>query len=494
MLDTLRARLTLWYSVVLAVLLLLFSLTSYLLFSRAANRRTDADLAELANSFLVTFQDELKDPDKPGGLQAAARQAMLEHHVRGDVLLIVDAAGGVVANSADLIPSSAAASSVAARAVASSDFHKFVSAVSSSLSNRSYQTIASEKGGFRAYATSFSANSQNWLLVILRSLHAQQEMLEQIRIALAWLIPVGVLFAGSGGYFLACRSLTPVAAMGRQAERISAANLHERLAVSNANDELGSLARTFNDLLDRLDHSFERQRRFISDASHELRTPVSILRGEAEVALSQLSRSPEEYRESLAVLHEEAQRLARIVEDLFTLTRADAGEYRLALSDFYLDELAADCVRATRALAQAKNITLAAVTPEEMPVHADEDLLRRMILNLLDNAIKYTPAGGNVSVTCGSVPDGYQLNVTDSGPGIPLEMQSRVFERFFRVDRARSRSGPDGGAGLGLSIARWIAEAHLGRIELVRSDASGSMFTVSIPSASESLRSPGSSR
>jgi two-component system OmpR family sensor kinase len=330
--------------------------------------------------------------------------------------------------------------------------------------------------------------------VILRSLHAQQEMLQQIRVAFAWLIPLGVLLAGCGGYFLARRSLAPVAAMGKQAERIGAANLHERLEVRNANDELGRLARTFNELLDRLDRSFERQRRFISDASHELRTPVSILRGEAEVALSQLSRSPDEYRESLAVLHEEAQRLARIVEDMFTLTRADAGEYRLARSDFYLDELAADCVRATRALAQAKNISLAVAAPEEMPVRADEDLLRRMILNLLDNAIKYTPAGGNVSVTCGSVPDGYELSVADSGPGIPAEMQSRVFERFFRADRARSRTGTDGGAGLGLSIARWIAEAHLGRIELARSDATGSKFTLRIPVSSESAPSSNPSR
>ena len=486
MLDTLRARLTLWYSTVLALLLLLFSLTSYFLFSRAANRRTDADLAELANSFLVTFQDELKDPDKSGGLQAAARQAMLEHHVRGDLLLIVDAASKIVANSADLRLSDAPANSIASRALASGSFQNFV--IVASQSDQRLQSIAGEKGGFRAYSTRFSADGQSWMLVILRSLHAQQEMLQQIRVAFTWLIPVGVFFAGIGGYFLARRSLAPVAAMGKQAEQIGAANLHERLEVRNANDELGRLARTFNELLDRLDRSFERQQRFISDASHELRTPVSILCGEAEVALSQLSRSPEEYRESLAVLHEEAQRLARIVEDLFTLTRADAGEYRLAKSAFYLDELVADCVRATRALAQAKGIKLVAATPEELPVHADEDLLRRMILNLLGNAIKYTPAGGNVSVTCGSVPDGYELSVTDSGPGIPAEMQSRVFERFFRVDRARSRTGPDGGAGLGLSIARWIAEAHWGRVELARSDATGSKFTVRIPASSE--RSP----
>jgi two-component system, OmpR family, sensor kinase len=492
MFDTLRARLTLWYSVVLALLLLVFSFTSYFLFARGQNRRTDADLAELAQSFLVTFQDELKDPDEPGGLQAAARQAMLEHRVRGDTLLVVNSAGKIVANSADVLPSSDPANSIAAGAVVSSSFQQFLEAALRS--DRTYRNIGAERGGLRAYAVRFMANGQAWSLVMLRSLHAQHEMLEEIRVAFSWLIPLGVLLASVGGYFLARRSLAPVAAMGAQAERIGAVNLHDRLAVRHPNDELGRLAQTFNDLLDRLDQSFERQRRFISDASHELRTPVSILRGEAEVALSQASRSPEEYRESLAVLHQEAQRLARIVEDLFTLTRADAGEYRLAHTDFYLDELVADGVRAARALAQAKNITLSVVAANEMPVRADEDLVRRMILNLLDNAIKYTPAGGNISIVSGSVPGGYEVSVTDSGPGIPAEMQSRIFERFFRVDRARSRSGADGGAGLGLSIARWIAEAHLGRIELVRSDAAGSAFKVYIPASSEILPPSDSSR
>jgi signal transduction histidine kinase len=151
-------------------------------------------------------------------------------------------------------------------------------------------------------------------------------------------------------------------------------------------------------------------------------------------------------------------------------------------------------VRAARALAQAKNIALVVVAPEEMPVRADEDLLRRMMLNLLDNAIKYTPEGGKVAVTCSSAPRGYELSVTDSGPGIPVDMQAKIFERFFRVDRARSRTDRDGGAGLGLAIARWIAEAHLGRIELVRSDDAGSAFKVYIPASSEMLPPSDSSR
>jgi heavy metal sensor kinase len=296
-------------------------------------------------------------------------------------------------------------------------------------------------------------------------------------------IPIAVLLASAGGYFLARKSLAPVVAMSSQAGRIGAANLHERLAVQNERDELGHLAQSFNNLLDRLSQSFERQRRFMADASHELRTPVAILRGESEVALSQQTRSLEEYRESLSVLHQEAERLTHIVEDLFTLTRADAGQYPLQPRDFYLDELIAECVHSARTLAQAKDISLIFEATCESPIHADESLLRRMILNLLDNAIKYMPPGGRVTVSCRRIGDEYALSIADTGSGIPAELQPRIFERFFRVDKARSRSDSDGGAGLGLSISRWIAEAHQGRLELTRSDSAGSIFTAYLPAA-----------
>jgi signal transduction histidine kinase len=200
------------------------------------------------------------------------------------------------------------------------------------------------------------------------------------------------------------------------------------------------------------------------------------------VALSRAERPAEEYRESLGVLHAEAQRLTKIVEDLFTLTRADAGQYPLSPQEFYLDELAGECAHATRSLALAKQITLTCELPEDLPVRADEALVRRMILNLLDNAIKYTPTGGRVEVTCERAGNEYALSVTDSGAGIPADLRERVFERFFRTDKARTRAENDGGgAGLGLSIARWIAEAHRGRLILARSDATGSTFTALLP-------------
>jgi heavy metal sensor kinase len=343
------------------------------------------------------------------------------------------------------------------------------------------ETIRGEHSRFRAYSRQFNANGQNYSLIILHSLHTQNEMLETIRLTFTWMILVGLLLAGTGGYFLARKSLAPVVAMGAHARRIGATNLHDRLPVLNANDELGQLATIFNDLLNRLDESFERQRRFVADASHELRTPLAILRGEAEVAMSQNGRKAEDYLESLGILHDETSRLIKIVEDLFTLTRADSGQYLLSPENVYLEEVVAECAHSARTLAREKNIELRVDASSECLVRGDEALLRRMILNLLDNAIKYTAEGGRVEIACGATNTGFEVDVTDTGPGIPPVLQSRIFERFFRADPARSRSGREGGAGLGLSIALWIAEAHHGRLELVRSDATGSHFAVYLP-------------
>jgi len=180
-------------------------------------------------------------------------------------------------------------------------------------------------------------------------------------------------------------------------------------------------------------------------------------------------------------LHEETSRLIKIVEDLFTLTRADSGQYLLSPENVYLEEVVADCAHSARTLAREKNIELSVDASAECLIRGDQALLRRMILNLLDNAIKYTAEGGRVDVACRASTSGFEIHITDTGPGIPSDLHSRIFERFFRADPARSRSGREGGAGLGLSIALWIAEAHHGRLELVRSDAAGSHFAVYLP-------------
>ncbi|PYT97276.1 MAG: hypothetical protein DMG38_20395 [Acidobacteria bacterium] len=483
MLDSIRLRLTLWYTVVLALVIGILCSAAYFIFWRNAVKRTDANLAELAESFLVTLRAELEDQNGTDVFQSAAQVAMDEHHFRDTLYAIADQSGKVILTSLET-PSANPPSRAARKVLASDSFQSFLAA--SSRSDRLFSHIPVTEAGYRGYAQHFAARGKTYILMILQSLHPQNQMMAEAGSVFAWLIPIAILLASGGGYFLARKSLAPVVAMSSQAGRIGAANLHERLAVQNEKDELGHLARSFNGLLDRLGESFDRQRRFMADASHELRTPVAILRGESEVALSQQARSSEEYRESLSVLHHEAERLTRIVEDLFTLTRADAGQYPLQHSDFYLDELIAECVHSARTLAQAKKISLTFEGAPESPIHADESLLRRMLLNLLDNAIKYTPECGRITVACQRNGKEYGVSISDTGSGIPAELRPRIFERFFRVDKARSRSENDGGgAGLGLAISRWIAEAHLGRLELTRSDSTGSTFTAYLPADSE---------
>jgi two-component system, OmpR family, sensor kinase len=277
-----------------------------------------------------------------------------------------------------------------------------------------------------------------------------------------------------------------VARMSATASRIGAANLHERLPVANERDELGRLALVINGLLARLDVSFEQQRQFMADASHELRTPIAIMRSEAEVALAEPESSSQELRESIRIFKDETKRLTGIVEDLFLLARADAGQYKLTSKEFYLDELAGEVTRAVRALAAEKGLTLQLDATAEMPFRGDENLVRRLLLNLVDNAIKYTPRGGAVTVSCETHGKRYIVTVSDTGPGIPAEAQPHIFDRFYRADSARSRAEQDSagltsGAGLGLSIARWVAEAHEGTLELLRSSAAGSVFELILP-------------
>jgi two-component system, OmpR family, sensor kinase len=474
MLDSVRVRLTLWYSLLMTCVLIAIAVATYFGIRQNAMRRTDLALSDLAESFLTTLMDELHDEPDPS-LQNAAGAAISEHNFRDVAFFIMDERRQIVISSQNSDSQNEVAEGVR-------EFENKTTREESAGRKRPFHSVYVDGKPYRGYARLFTVRNQKYTLVVLQSLRQQQEFLKEVGGAFALIIPLVIALLSVGGYWLARTSLAPVVAMSWQAGHIGEVNLHERLPVKNAKDELGLLAQSFNGLLDRLDQSFERQRRFIADASHELRTPVAVLCGEAEVALSQSNRSPDEYRESLGILQTEAKRLRLIIEDLFTLVRADAGQYPLVLSDFYLDELAAACCRTMRTLALARGVTLQCESAAEIPIYADEGLLRRMILNLLDNAIKHTEKGGVISIVCQPHARECRLTVTDSGSGIPTKLQSRIFERFFRADKARARTGGDGGgAGLGLSISRWIAEAHQGRLELVQSNSSGSTFTFIMP-------------
>jgi heavy metal sensor kinase len=483
MFSSVRSRLTVWYAAVLTFFLLLLSLVIYFIVRQSVLARTDAGLVELSDSFLATLAAELTAAPAAEGVSGAARQSMLEHQYPGHSFAVLTSSRGLLAISSDL-PSAAPQEHGDANPEISP---VVLQACLASLTNSTstFRTFSGKHGGTRCYARGFSATGNSYFLVILASLHPESDLLENIRTALGWLIPFTIVIASAGGYFLARKSLAPVADMTSQADHIGEFTIHDRLPIQNPHDELGRLAATFNRLLDRLDAAFERQRRFIADASHELRTPLAILQGESEVALSKEARSAEEYRESLGILHQEARRLSRVVDDMFTLSRADAGQYPVSPREFYLDELAADCVQSLRTLAAAKSISLSISSDRELPIVADESLIRRMLLNLLDNSIKYTPDGGTISISTDETSDGAEISVSNNGPGIPPELQPRIFERFFRGDLARTRSHPESGAGLGLSISKWIAEAHHGSLELTRSGPAGTVFTARIPKSSD---------
>ena len=479
MLDSIRVRLTLWYTLVLALVLVALAGFTYLIYWRNVTESTDRALTELANAFTTTFEAELHDATGPDAPKQAAQEAIKEHRFRGTIFTALDSSGNVLSSSFD-VPGEFSSQRLNRELLQSASFREFVENARKTPGKP--EKLKAGKTGFRSITKIVSSNGENYTLAVLQSLDAQGELLKDIRETFYWAIPVALLLASLSGYFLARKSLAPVAAMAAQARTMGAADLHDRLAVANQHDELGQLAFSFNQLLERIENTFEQQRRFVADASHELRTPVAILRGETEVTLSRPDRSLEEYRETLGVLRDESQRLARVIEDLFTLTRADAGQHPLTLRDFYLDELAGEALVRARSLARKRNITLGSTIEPELLMRGDEVLLGRMLLNLLDNAIKYSPPDGTVELTCHRDGDNYVLNVTDNGPGVPGDLQGRIFERFFRADKARSRSeGDSGGAGLGLAIARWIAEAHHGRLELRRSDSSGSVFSVTLP-------------
>jgi two-component system, OmpR family, sensor kinase len=221
----------------------------------------------------------------------------------------------------------------------------------------------------------------------------------------------------------------------------------------------------------------------VADASHELRTPAAILRTEAEVTLSRPHRAEHEYRESMEVVQDAARRLTRIVEDLFLLARADSGHLVVKPEALYLDEVLHDAVRAVRSVADARGVRITLGDVVDAPLEGDPDLLGRLLLNLLDNAIKYSPAGEVVEAKMAVRGDEYEISVTDAGPGIPLEARERVFERFVRLDTARSRSetSATSGAGLGLAIARRIAEIHGGRLEIAESRPGRTVFRATLP-------------
>ena len=304
---------------------------------------------------------------------------------------------------------------------------------------------------------------------------------------LGLVLPVALIAAGFAGYRLACKAFDPLEQMAQLTERITARRLNERIPVRNPEDELGHMALVLNGLLERLQESFEKLQRFTSDVSHELRTPLAAVRSVGEVGLQQ-EHDAEKYRDIIGSMLEEVAKLTAMIDTLLTIAHADSGAIQLQQTTFALMDLVQEAVAVIGVLAEEKEQTLSVTGDQRALVCADRAFLRMAFVNLLDNAVKYSPSGSTIRVSLhpGSTPPGppefVELAIQDEGPGIPEAARQRVFDRFYRLDEARTRDS--GGFGLGLPIAKWAVEAHGGIIDVKAALPTGAIFCIKLPTVS----------
>ncbi len=306
--------------------------------------------------------------------------------------------------------------------------------------------------------------------------------MENLRVVYLLVAPFAIFWLGIGCWLLAGRYVSPLVTVSEAARTIDADNLWRRLPVVAHRDELGSMVENFNQMLDRFEAAFRRIRQFSGDASHELRTPLTIIRGETEVALRWV-KEPDEFREVLRSNLEEIERMERIIEQLLLLAKSEVDELTMELRNLDLTALMQGISQQARILGEAKQmaVTLHLDSDEGLWIHADELRLRQMLLNLIANGIKYSPPGGSLELSLARVGSLVRIDIRDSGIGIPAEDQPFIFDRFYRVDKARNRN--DGGTGLGLAIVKAIATEHGGHVSVASTPGKGSTFTVLLPLA-----------
>jgi heavy metal sensor kinase len=454
---SIRIRLTLWYCVAMAVVLTLFSGSVLWLHARWARAHFDSELTSIGAALSRVMQEELGET---ANLEKGGAEASMSTDVPGRATAILDQRGRVLA--AHLRGFPYAASMLPIRMSVGSHLQTL---------NAGGQTwrvlMRRERSPFGDYVVLVGGTFEE--------LGRQQSLLARVLLVA---MPLIVVVTAGLSWWVASGVLRPVTIMAAEAEAITARSTAWRLNAPTTTDELSQLARAFNQLLNRLETSSRRQREFMADASHELRTPVSVIQTAAEVTLQHPVRESWEYREALTIVHEQGARLKRMVEDMLVLARADAGGSRLTTQLLYVDDIVAECVRAASVVAAVRNIHVVTALQPDLSISADDELLRRLVMNLLDNAVQYAPAGGTVSIAVSCDAGIVTIAVSDTGPGIAPADRERVFERFVRLDPARSTSS---GTGLGLPIARWIAEQHEGTLALEQNEAGGCVFVVRLP-------------
>ncbi|MDT8440680.1 MAG: heavy metal sensor histidine kinase [Desulfuromonadales bacterium] len=470
--NSIRFRLTLWYAITLAVILAVSAIFSYHYFASNLHRQLDEELYQIAET-LADARAQRIDFAEPE--QACAQIMGLAHrHNWGAYLLAMDASLQPVCYSHNLLERELPFGPVARQQVRWLKPH---------IETVHDQRPTGETQELRLL--SLPLTDSNRLIGVLQVAKYQGPMhdtVENLRTIYLLVGPFAIFWLCLGCWFLADRLLAPVMEITEAAQKITADKLGQRLPLPGKRDEMAQMATVLNQMLERLENSFRRIRQFSGDASHELRTPLTILRGETEVTL-RWAKTPEEFRDMLRSNMEEIDRMERIIESLLTLAKSEIGEVTLEIKPLSLSDLLQELYLQGKILAEPKQITVALElqVSEEVRLRGDELRLRQLFLNLISNGIKYTPEGGSVTIALARQADFAVIDIRDSGFGIAADELPRIFDRFYRVDKARNRM--DGGSGLGLAIVKWIVEAHGGQIEVASEPDVGSTFSVKLPLA-----------
>ncbi|HVH27977.1 MAG TPA: heavy metal sensor histidine kinase [Vicinamibacterales bacterium] len=458
-----QTRLILFCTVTFSVLLIVFGLASYRLLAQQLDVDATADLdASTAglHSYLhfdndvasIVFNEN--DPDQTAFVRKASRYYQ-----------VYDARDGrLIAESPDM---------------ALLGLRLTPGEVSQRLAAPATHDLQTAFGRYRVSSSSISPESgPRYLLQVAASLDPMDAALNRYLDLLLWRALPSLLATILVIWWMAHHALGPLSDMAAEARRVTIGSLDRRLETRGTGDQLDDLAVAFNETLASLEGAVADMRQFSSALAHELRTPLAAMRGELELALIK-SRSIDEWRTGAASQIEEIDKLTRLVNQLLTLARAESGEIRLAREAVDLSTLAATVTEQLEPVAQSKNVTLACAATQPVTVTGDSQWLERLLINLLDNAIKYTPSGGDIRVSVSRENGRARLDVCDTGPGIPSEALPHLFERFYRVDL--SRSSKTEGSGLGLSLAKWIVDRHHGRIDVRSAPGQGATFAVQLP-------------
>jgi heavy metal sensor kinase len=451
-----RTKLTTWYSLILALSLCTFGAVAYFAMSGSIRATVDQDLRSRLEGVRAIIDEDA--PKGPAALQDEVKEFADGLGVDGRVR-VATADGKVIFASQGLDPKDLRPARYAR------------------LSRTFYQRIGHDS--FRILHEKLELAGVQYDVTLAISMNGYDRALLGFRLGLFFAVPAFLALAAVGGYWMSRRALAPVDEITRSARNIEAHDLSRRLAVPRSGDELSRLVGTLNEMLGRLETAFQRITQFTADASHELRTPVSVIRTSAELALEK-RRSEAEYRETLALILSETEKVSELIEQLLELARADSGFVELPLTRTDVSQPLRDACRQASLLAQSKQIAFRQNIPEDsIWVAGESSSLEKLFLIVLDNAVKYTQNGGEIDVCLKSSPQFASVEIRDTGIGIAPEDIPRVFDRFYRVDRVRSRES--GGTGLGLAIGRWIAQAHRGDIRVQSELSKGSTFEIRLP-------------